>query len=132
MTDNLGNWLGFDASTENVRRIYSLTFSEEHIGNPLIRALHGGVLATFMEYAALSELEQLSVRPIVYKAINVSVDYLRSAKARDLKASVEMVKKGRNLTVVDVTTWQSDQDKPIARATCSFVGRLAPSGNASQ
>jgi uncharacterized protein (TIGR00369 family) len=125
MTNNLGDWLGFDSISENDQRIYTLVFSEEHIGNPLIRALHGGVLATFMEYSALCELKHLTGDPVVYETINVSVDYLRSAKAKNLCASAEVIKKGRNLVVVDVTTWQSDTAKPVARATCSFVRAVA-------
>ena len=60
MISNLGDWLGFDTIIENDQRIYALAFGEEHIGNPLIRALHGGVLGTFMEYAALRELSHQS------------------------------------------------------------------------
>ena len=31
---------------------YRLPFQEKHIGNPMIRAIHGGVIAGFMECAA--------------------------------------------------------------------------------
>lgn len=130
MISNLGDWLGFDTIIENDQRIYALAFGEEHIGNPLIRALHGGVLGTFMEYAALRELSHLSGNMTEYETINVSVDYLRSAKAKDLRAKVKVVKKGRNLIVVDVITWQSDVNKPVARATCSLVAQSEPVGSA--
>ena len=65
-----------------------------------------------------------------YETINVSVDYLRSAKAKDLRAKVKVVKKGRNLIVVDVITWQSDVNQPVARATCSITAQSEPVGSA--
>lgn len=116
----LENWLGFSASNKNNERIYSMRPTDEHVGNPLIRALHGGVVATFLEYAALREMQHVLDNDTPIEAININVDYLKSVKIRELYAYTRIAKRGRRLAVVDVYAWQEDASVPVAKAICSF------------
>jgi len=119
----INDWLNFSSAQDGERRVYSIEFSEEHIGNPLIRALHGGVIAMFMEYAAEQEL-QLSLGEQVeveVEAITINVDYLRPTTPNGLSAAVTLTKLGRRLAIIDITAWQNNETKPVAKATCSFA-----------
>ena len=54
----LRHWLSFEAIETGDGRRYSMMPSDAHIGNPMIKALHGGVVSTFLELAALHELKR--------------------------------------------------------------------------
>ena len=116
----LENWLGFSSLEEDNERVYSITPTDEHIGNPLLRALHGGVVATFLEYAAYRELQYILDSGAPIEAVNINVDYLKSVKTRKLYATIRIAKLGRRLAVADVHAWQEDACVPVAKAACSF------------
>ncbi|MEL6364916.1 MAG: PaaI family thioesterase [Pseudomonadota bacterium] len=109
--------LGVDGDAAG--RVYRLGFREAHIGNPLIRALHGGVVATFLEAAAEIELaaETGFAR---FQTISVQIDYLRGADAEDMFARARLIKVGRRVAVADAIGWQASEEKPVARAALSF------------
>jgi len=56
-----------------------LPFREEIIGNPILPAIHGGVIGAFLELTALLRLIDESGTDRVAKPINFAIDYLRSA-----------------------------------------------------
>lgn len=117
----INNWLNFSTAQVGERRIYSIEFSEEHIDNPLIRALHGGVIAVFMEYAAEQELQSSLGEQAKVEAITINVDYLRPTTPNGLNATATIIKSGRRLAIINVTAWQNNDAKPVANATCSFT-----------
>lgn len=105
--------------------IFKLAASEHNIGNPLLPAIHGGVLGGFMEAAAgfhiafRSDVEQLP------KIVDFSLDYLRSAKVVDTFAKCRLVRQGKRVANVQVTAWQTSVDEPITTARAHF---LLPNG----
>ncbi len=100
-------------------RVYGLGFQEAHIGNPLIRALHGGVVATFLEAAAEMELAAATGFSR-FQTISVQIDYLRGADAVDMFARARLIKVGKRVAVADAIGWQASEDQPVARAALSF------------
>ena len=48
----MARWLGFSVAMEGDEAIYSLAFDDKHIGNAMIRALHGGAIAAFLGLSA--------------------------------------------------------------------------------
>ena len=56
-----------------------LPFREEIIGNPMLPAVHGGVIGAFLELTAILRLIDESGAQRVPKPINFAIDYLRSA-----------------------------------------------------
>ena len=117
----INDWLNFSSAQDGERRVYSIEFSEEHIGNPLIRALHGGVIAMFMEYAAEKELQSSLGEQVEVEAITINADYLRPTTPNGLSAAATITKLGRRLAIIDITAWQNNVTKPVAKATCSFA-----------
>ncbi len=112
----VARWL--QASTTDRANVYRLGFAESHIGNPFVRALHGGVVGSMAELSALLELARLSPG-VEAEVVSSSIDYLRVTKDTDLFARVEIVRLARRLAFLDVWCWQDDEDAPVARASCT-------------
>ncbi|HPE30933.1 MAG TPA: PaaI family thioesterase [Parvularculaceae bacterium] len=117
----LGHWLSFEAIETGDGRLYSMTPGDAHVGNPLIKALHGGIVSTFLELAALHELKRALGSEANSSAININVDYLKSVKLSPLFAKARIAKVGRRLVFIDCAAWQDDENSPAAKAACSFA-----------
>jgi len=101
---------------------FLLPFRESLLGDPIRRALHGGVVAGFMETAAILHLLLNEVAPDrLPKTIDFSIDYLRGAGPRATHASCELVRLGRRVVLVYVRCWQDDPKKPTALARAHFL-----------
>jgi len=48
------------------------------------------------------------------KTINFSIDYLRSAGAKDTYCRCEVTRQGRRVAHVQIVCWQDDENKPVA------------------
>ena len=90
-----------------------MPFAEHLVGNPTIPALHGGALGAFLELAAAAEIMRRTGGPAP-RTIGVTVEYLRSGRARDTYARAEVKRMGRRIANVAVEAWQDDPAKPIA------------------
>ncbi len=113
---SIGKWLGFSASQDTDGYVYSLSFDEKHIGNPLIRALHGGVIGAFLEVAAQCELAAKIGDGFSIKTVNLDIDYLASSKAQPMTAKAVITRLGRRIAFVEVAGWQETESKPVAKA----------------
>ncbi len=112
-----------------------LHYSPKLIGNPLLPALHGGVVGAFLEIAAIMELtwsqvwEQMEgVVPVdlvhlppLPKTIDFTVDYLRSGLPRDAYARARINRSGRRYASVHVEAWQDNRARLFAQATGHFL-----------
>jgi len=116
----IDEWLKISQIKDSGESIYQMLPSDKHLGNPAIRALHGGVITIFMERAAEIELSDHFQSPKVAGLINTNIDFLRSAKLEPLFASAKIVKLGRRLASFDVLAWQDKIDVPIAKAALSL------------
>ena len=117
----LGSWLRFDVEENGDGALYSITPNDAHIGNPLIKALHGGIVSTFLELAGLHELRRSLSPDADGEAININVDYLKSVSLSPLFAKARIVKTGRRLVFIDSVAWQDAVETPVAKAACSFA-----------
>jgi uncharacterized protein (TIGR00369 family) len=103
-----------------------LPFRMSLIGNSVLPALHGGVVAGFMENAALLHLLLLLDERKVPKSIDFSIDYLRSANAADTWAQCEVTRQGRRVAQVQIRCWQDEAGHPgrtrdVALARAHFL-----------
>jgi acyl-coenzyme A thioesterase PaaI-like protein len=111
-----------------------LPFKEDHIGNPMLPALHGGVTAAFLEITAIVQLSWASIwddmednavalpgRIQLPKTIDFTVDYLRSGLPRDGYARARVNRSGRRYASVHVEGWQDNRSKMFAQATGHFL-----------
>ncbi|MFI0396174.1 PaaI family thioesterase [Paracoccus jiaweipingae] len=132
-------WLGihFDRRGDELTGI--LPFDEKLIGNPFLRAIHGGVTAAFLETAAIIELSwtamwddleagritpgasQPDSLPRLPKTIDFTIDYLRSGLPRDSYARARVVRSGRRYASVHVEAWQDNRARLFAQATGHFL-----------
>ncbi len=110
-----------------------LPFKHELIGNPMLPALHGGVVAAMMELTAVAQIflaQNAQGAPgapeapgtlRVPKTIDVSIDYLRSGRPVDTYARAHLTKLGRRIANVRVEAWQYDRADPIATLHGHFL-----------
>lgn len=101
--------------------LFHLAFRDALIGNPKLPAIHGGVLAGFMENCALLHLIVLHQQQAMPKVVDFALDYLRSARAEDVWAECEVTRQGRRVAHIQVKAWQSDNNKPVAVARAHMV-----------
>lgn len=57
--------------------VFRLPANKDTIGNPILPAIHGGVIAGFMEHSAMLHLLMFMGIPHMPKIIDFSIDYLR-------------------------------------------------------
>jgi uncharacterized protein (TIGR00369 family) len=98
-----------------------LPFSDVIVGNPILPAIHGGVLGAFMEMTALAQLsivEPLKRQP---RTIDVSIEYLRSGRPLTTFARARINKVGRRIANVHVEAWQEQRAAPIAALRGHFL-----------
>ena len=100
-----------------------LLFAQHLIGNPMLPALHGGVLGAFMEMTALAQLSLAQPLRRVPKTIDITVEYLRSAGPKDTYARAILRKVGRRVANVQVEAWQDSRAQPVAGMTGHFLLR---------
>nr|WP_282876985.1 PaaI family thioesterase [Pseudomonas peli] len=114
--------IGIECERQGDDLLFRLPASPDNIGNPLLPAIHGGVIAGFMELAAAAlYLLIYSESASIPKIIDFSIDYLRAGHFRDTYAQCQLWRQGRRVTNVAITAWQGDrQSHPIATARAHF------------
>ncbi len=115
----MAEWLGFSVTQDADGRLYRLAFNETHIGNPAIRALHGGVIAAFLELSMQTELRALQ-GPQAGATITVAIDYLQSSRAEDMTARVKASRIGRRLAFLEAEGRQADGTRLVAIIRACF------------
>lgn len=112
--------IGVECSRVGDDLLFRLPANKDNIGNPLLPAIHGGVIAGFMELSAALHLLIFTGSPDVPKIIDFSLDYLRAGQFRDTWARCQVCRQGRRVANVAVTAWQSTEAEPIATARAHF------------
>jgi uncharacterized protein (TIGR00369 family) len=98
-----------------------LCFAEHIVGNAMLPAIHGGAIGAFLETAAIVEVMRQSQGGALPKPIDITIAYLRSARAVDTYAKAIVTKHGRRVTNVRVEAWQDDRARPVATAQGHFL-----------
>ena len=112
--------IGVEYSRVGDELLFRLPANKDNIGNPLLPAIHGGVIAGFMELSAALHLLIFTGSPGVPKIIDFSLDYLRAGQFRDTWARCQVCRQGRRVANVAITAWQSTEAEPIATARAHF------------
>lgn len=113
-------FLGIEMTlAENGAPRFRLCYADPLIGNPLVRVLHGGAVAGFMENAALLQLLWALPERRVPKSVDFSIDYLRPAKAQDSFASCEIERLGRRVAQLQIRCTQRGPDGSESQAAGS-------------
>jgi len=114
----VSKWLNCSVSIAEDAIIQRLGFEERHIGNPLIRALHGGVITAFLEFSAKCTLAAHTNQKI--QTVNISVDFLTSSSANDMFAKINIKRMGRRIAFTQAVGWQENAEEPVAIAQSCF------------
>jgi uncharacterized protein (TIGR00369 family) len=115
------SFLGFSLRMEGEELIAKMAFSEKLIGNAMLPALHGGTVGALLEStAALTTLLRVETLRVP-KTVNITFDFLRSARPVDTFAVADMTRLGKRVASVRALAWQEDRSKPIAVANGHFL-----------
>ena len=98
-----------------------LRFAQHIVGNPALPAIHGGVIGAFLEFAAILELVRQGEGDRLAKPIDLTIDYLRSARPVDAFARATITKHGRRVANVRVEAWQGEEVRLVAAAHGHFL-----------
>ena len=115
------HWLRTEAVEAHGRIAVRMHVDEHHIGNPFLRAVQGGIVASLMDYAASLTLSLHLGRAELLRPLSVNVSYLRSARDRDCLADAQIVRLGRRVATLTTRAWQDDAEKPCAVSQYTFV-----------
>lgn len=98
-----------------------LPFKDNLIGNPMLPALHGGVVGAMMELTAVAQIFLTQGTGKIPKTIDISIDYLRSGRPVETFARAHVTKLGRRIANVRVEAWQTNRADPIAALHGHFL-----------
>ncbi|MEM1275248.1 MAG: PaaI family thioesterase [Pseudomonadota bacterium] len=110
-----------------------LPFQDKIIGNPFLPAIHGGVMGAFLEITAQIQLGWMQIgaettqdttdRPLprIPKTIDITIDYLRSARPKETYARATVQKSGRQVVHIHVNAWQDEILRPVAMLRGNFL-----------
>ncbi len=83
--------------------LFEIRYREELIGDPVKRAIHGGVMSALADtaggFAVWSALDDARAR---VSTIDLRIDYLLPGKQEDLHALATLVRAGKTVGVADV------------------------------
>lgn len=123
ITDRIpyAGFIGMTVADAGGHALVRMAVSERVVGNPMLPALHGGVVGALMESAALFQLMWEGQSTHLPKTVNFTVEYYRSPKVEDTFAQATILRRGRRIANLRVDAWQDDRDKPICGAHGHFL-----------
>lgn len=111
----MAEWLQFERTER--QDVFAMRFQMHHIGNPFIRALHGGAVGSFIEACAEIGLST-HVPDRSTELVSNTISYLRVTRDADLYGRFEIARIARRIAFVDVWCWQDDESVLVARGSC--------------
>ncbi len=116
-------FLGMDANIMGDELTTMLPFNDHLIGNPVLPAIHGGVMGAFLEMTAIIQLSAELDSASMPKTVDITVDYLRSGKPLTLFGRADVTKHGRRVANVRAIAWQEEKERPVAALHGHFLIR---------
>jgi uncharacterized protein (TIGR00369 family) len=113
--------LGVRAEVRDGALTLVMPFTPHLVGNVTIPALHGGVIGSLLETAAIAQLMWEAGSAGLPKPVDIAIDYLRSGRALQSFARAHIAKHGRRVVNVHAQMWQDDESKPVATLRGHFL-----------
>jgi acyl-coenzyme A thioesterase PaaI-like protein len=123
-------FLGIEVDRKGTELTTILRFNRHLIGNPVLPALHGGVVGAFLEVTAVIQLMMEAESEDLPKPVDIGIDYLRSGRPVDTYARAIVTKHGRRVCNVRAEAWQDEHTRPIAALHGHFLIRPREAGSA--
>jgi acyl-coenzyme A thioesterase PaaI-like protein len=114
-------FLGIEVDRKGTELTTILRFQQKLIGNPVLPALHGGVVGAFLEVTAVIQLMLEAESEELPKPVDIGIDYLRSGRPVDTYARAIVTKQGRRVCNVRAEAWQDEHTRPIAALHGHFL-----------
>ncbi len=115
------NFLGVRVELRDGELIGVLDYSDHLVGNPTVPALHGGTIGALLESTSIFQVLWQADTLVLPKTINLTIDYLRSARPEQTFCHGVITKQGRRVVNVRAIAYQSDRDKPVASSNAHFL-----------
>jgi uncharacterized protein (TIGR00369 family) len=113
--------LGVRAQVTDGALTLVMPFAPHLVGNTMLPALHGGVIGSLLETAAIAQLLWEAGSAGLPKPVDINIDYLRTARAVESFARARIAKQGRRVVNVHAEMWQDDETKPVAALRGHFL-----------
>jgi uncharacterized protein (TIGR00369 family) len=123
LRDIVANWIPFNKYLgivpAQIRAGFArleLPFRDDFIGDPMRRALHGGVLSTLADTAGgVAVWSQLPDENSRVSTIDLRIDYLRPGKCELIAVEAQVVRQGNRVGVTDMRIFHpSAPDETVA------------------
>lgn len=101
-------------------RIVKLPFADRHVGNPMIRALQGGIFLGFLECAGSAYVLDLYPQLNQITSASFFMEFLKAPKPQDTFAAVKASKVGRRVVNVDISAFQLGRGE-VAKASGRYL-----------
>ncbi len=114
-------FLGLQVEAQGDEIITILPFSDQLVGNTNLPAIHGGAVGAMLEMTAVLQLLYDTSCERLPKTVDVSFDYLRSARAQMTFGRAIVTRQGRRVANVRTELWQESRLKPVAAGHGHFL-----------
>lgn len=123
LRDIVANWIPFNKylgmKAVDIRSGFArleLEFRDDFIGDPMRRAIHGGVLSTLADTAGgVAVWSQLPDENSRVSTIDLRIDYLRPGKCELIAVEAQVVRQGNRVGVTDMRIFHpSAPDETVA------------------
>ena len=107
-------FLGLEVEQQGNEIVTVLPFTDHLVGNVNLPAIHGGAVGAMLEMTSVLQLIYDTACERLPKTVDVSFDYLRSARAMTTYGRAIVTRQGRRVANVRAELWQETRDKPVA------------------
>lgn len=114
-------FLGLQVEQQGNEIITIVPFTEQLIGNTNLPAIHGGAVGAMLEMTAVLQLIYDTACERLPKTVDVSFDYLRSARGLTTYGRAIVTRQGRRVANVRAELWQEERSKPVAAGHGHFL-----------
>lgn len=108
-----------------------LRAGERHMGDPRARSVHGGVLAGFVETAAVIHV-RLATPGAAVATVDFTTEFLRAAELVPTTATVTVVRQGRSRAHVQVEAHQHAGERLVAVGYGNIAIDAPPAGGGAR
>ena len=113
-------WLGLKIVQQNNHQLeLEMPWRDELVSNPVIGAVHGGILASLIDLTGLYAI--IAAGGIAKATVDLRVDYHRAATNGRLRAIGQVVKLGKTISTAD-TRIIDDDDRLVASGRGTYLG----------